>query len=307
MTAAAPLHVVVATDEGFAMPTAVTLRSLADRGGGPFHVTVLHDSVSAATQEAVGRSVPDEEIELSWVDVSGFHVGASRPTHLTAATYFRLLVARALPSDVGRVLYLDVDVVVRRDLEPLLSVDLEGTAVAAVQSVHYPFVATRGAVNDWLELGADPSTPFFNAGVLVIDLDRWRSERIEERALDYLRSEHLGGGADQEALNVALAGRWKRLAPVWNQQTPMLSNDYGAHLVFTAAEIDEARRDPAVVHFQTRPKPWHRGCDHPWLSEWLKHAEAVDFDRVCDLRERSVTAEARWRVKRAASALMRGR
>jgi lipopolysaccharide biosynthesis glycosyltransferase len=300
-------HIVVATDDRFAMPTAVALRSLLINGGGPFHVTVLHDSISEEVRKRILRSLPSNDVEVSWVDAGNLDIPASGRTHLPVATYFRLWAADVVPADADRALYLDVDLIVRRDLAELWAWDLDGCAVAAVRSVNYPFVATHGAVDDWFLLGLAPETPFFNAGVLLIDLDRWRSEDVKRRALEYLRSPHLGAGADQEALNATLAGRWSQLPPVWNQQTEMLSYHLGADLLFPPAELTAARGDPAIVHFQAWLKPWHRGCRHPFQAEWSQHATRVSFERVSNIRQRSMRDEAQWRVHRAACALVRGR
>ena len=300
-------HVVVATDENFAMPTAVTLRSLLVHGGDGWAVTVLHNGLSIDAIDGIVAALPATDHELSWHDVSGFVHGATTPSHLPDSTYFRLQMGAALDPSVERALYLDVDMLVRRDLRPLWDIELGGSPLAAVQSVNYPWVGTRGAVDDWAELGLDPRARFFNAGLLLVDLDAWRRDEVAERALDYLRSPHCGKGADQEALNVATSGTWLPLDPTWNQQTPMLDNQHGAHLFFDADAIDEARTDPAIVHFQTRPKPWHRGCVHPWRDEWVEVAEATVFRPITDLRERSVADEWRWRTRRAASALVKGR
>lgn len=302
-----PLHVVVATDENFAMPTAVTLRSLLTNGGGDIAVTVLHDGLSLDTIDAILSSIPQPFPAVNWFDVSDFDVQPTTASHLPDSTYFRLRLADALPLSATRALYLDVDVLVRHPLTDLYRFDLSGSVLAAVQSVNYPHVATRGAVNHWHRLGLDPRAPFFNAGVLLVDLDRWRRDGIADAALDYLRSPHCGKGADQEALNVACSRRWLELDPTWNLQTPMLDDQHGAHLLFDRDAIDAARTDPRIVHFQTRPKPWHRGDDHPWRREWLDVAGGTAFEAVADLRERTLADEWRWRTRRAASALVKGR
>jgi lipopolysaccharide biosynthesis glycosyltransferase len=299
--------VVVATDAAFAMPTAVTLRSLISRGGGPFRITVIHDSLDAESRERILRSLPNSDHELKFVDSTPFVINRSRSNHLPVATYFRLFMEDVLPNSQGRVLYLDVDVLVRRDLTPLWDLEIQDNVVAAVQSVHYPFAATRGAVNDWRNLGLAPDARFFNAGMMLVDLERWRLAGVKQSALRYLESDSLGAGADQEALNVVLSGQWQALAPTWNQQTPLLSDHHGAHLIFSEQAIEEARTDPAIVHFQTRPKPWHRGCTHRWRRDWLACAVAVDFEQTEGIRERTPRAEAWWRAKRAASAILKGR
>ena len=302
----APLPVVVATDEAFAMPTAVTLRSLVLTGG-PVAITVIHDGLSLDSMDAIVGSLPPGEFTLDWFRVGDLGIRPTTASHLPDSTYYRLWLGEALPERVTRALYLDVDVLVRRPLTPLLEIDLEESVLAAVQSINYPWVATRGAVRAWPSLGLDPRAPFFNAGVLLVDVARWRAEGVASAAIDYLHSPACGPGADQEALNVVCSGRWRQLDPTWNQQTPMLDDQHGAHLLFDDDTLDAARKDPRIVHFQTRPKPWHSGGDHPWRDEWLAIAADTRFGVVTDLRERSRVDEWRWRTRRAASALVKGR
>jgi lipopolysaccharide biosynthesis glycosyltransferase len=87
---------------------------------------------------------------------------------------------------------------------------------------------------------------YFNAGVLLIDLDRWRHERISERALEFLEKHPTTPYADQDALNVACDGRWKHLDHKWNFQ---------AH-DSQRFERTEKRLRPAILHFVMAAKPW---------------------------------------------------
>ena len=299
-------HVVVATDENFAMPTAVTLRSLVENGGGPFAISVLHNGLRTDVRDRITASVPGAGWTIDWHDVSHFDVRPTTASHLPDSTYFRLRLADAIPDDVTRVTYLDVDVLVRRDISALWEDDLNGATIGAVRSVHFPFVGSRGAINDWRVLGLDPRAPFFNAGVLAVDMDRWRANATADATLRYLRSTHCGHGADQEALNAVTEGQWHEFAPAFNQQTPLLDDKHGAHLFHRDDEIDTARADPAIVHFQTRPKPWQRQCAHPWKDAWVEVARQTEFDPIVGLRERSVRDELRRRTRRAASALVKG-
>jgi lipopolysaccharide biosynthesis glycosyltransferase len=301
-----PHHVVVATDENFAMPTAVTLRSLVQNGGGPFAISVIHDGLTTDARDRITASIDNGEGTLEWLDVSDFDVRPTTASHLPDSTYYRLRLADALPDDVARAVYLDVDVLVCRDISPLWEEDLGNNTIGAVQSVHFPFIGSLGAIRDWRILGLDPRGAFFNAGVLAVDVARWRSEAVADATLDYLRSPHCGHGADQEALNAVAAGHWHPFAPALNQQTPLLDDGYGAHLIHSDDEIDTARTDPAIIHFQTRPKPWHRDCPHPWKNAWTAVARQTAFDNIVDLRQRTPRDELRRRTRRAASALVRG-
>ena len=126
------------------------------------------------------------------------------------STLARLFVGRVLPEDVHRVLYLDCDTLPLEDLSALEQFDLKGCPLAMVQEPTARHSRKR-------ELGLTPEQPYFNAGVLLIDLDRWRAEGTEKTVLDYYREK---GGAllapDQDALNGALAGHICPLPPRYN-------------------------------------------------------------------------------------------
>jgi lipopolysaccharide biosynthesis glycosyltransferase len=106
--------------------------------------------------------------------------------------------------------------------------------------------------------------PYFNSGVMVIDLQAWRAARIEQCCLEAAsRLQHRTKWLDQHVLNTCLAGRWGLLPPVWNKQFFLdLFPDWRCS-PYEEAEFQEARSQPAIIHFCTKTKPWHAFCDHP--------------------------------------------
>jgi lipopolysaccharide biosynthesis glycosyltransferase len=299
-------QLVVATDAAFALPTAVTLRSLyLQEGCEDIEVTVLHDGVDADLRQRVDASLPADAPPLRWVAADISVLGELPSYHLPPSTWFRLLAVDVLPPDVDRFVYLDVDVLVRQPLNPLWDVDLDGRPLGAVRSVNYPSMGTWGAFDHWRRYGIDPRLPFFNAGMLVVDVDGWNASDATARIVGLMGSGDIRGG-DQQALNVAFAGRWTELDPIWNQQTPLLHDGRGGHLLYDDATIERAREAPAVIHFLDRPKPWHEDCTHPFRELWRAEAAATAFAPV-SLERRRLTEVVRWRLKRAASALIKGR
>ena len=116
------------------------------------------------------------------------------------------------------------------------------------------------------EFGLTARTPYFNAGVLVVDVERWRAAGIGDAVCDFLRANwqqiHRG---DQDALNVVLADRRHTLDLTWNQ-TASIQSDRGLdHIVLPADEIDRLRAEPKLVHFTGRrgKKPLDRPNDPP--------------------------------------------
>jgi lipopolysaccharide biosynthesis glycosyltransferase len=160
------------------------------------------------------------------------------------------MMAEVIPRTVRRVLYLDADIIVCDDIAPLQEKDLNGAAVGAVLDCLDMKIKT--GVRLWTsEL---PSvTNYLNAGVLLIDLEKWREDRIPEKAMDYLRKYPQSPLSDQDALNVACDGKWEQLNARWNVIDDLTTEILGTNI----------REGPAIVHFAGPLKPWQVGVLHP--------------------------------------------
>jgi lipopolysaccharide biosynthesis glycosyltransferase len=228
------------------MQLATALRSLveANRRWWPIDVHVFSDGILETTKERILGSLPDGSVCLNWlpVDASRFR-GFATMGHVSKVTFARLLMPQMLPASLGRILYLDADLLVLEDLWDLWNTTLEG--------------ALLGAVTDGLDIriksgaaGTEEAPrvrTYFNAGVLLIDLERWRQEQVAEKALEYLRQNPGTMYADQDALNVVCDTRWKLLDPRWNTQL-----DTGDKQISAIT----AERPPGIVHFVWNQKPW---------------------------------------------------
>lgn len=243
----------MAVDEPYAGPLCVTVASvLAHLGSGVgLDLYVMESGLATDTRRALADAW-DDRVTLHWVAVDAAEVAAlSRHGYMTSpAANFRLLAASHLPRDVSKVLYLDADLLVRKDIVEIWERDMRGKIVLAVQD---SYIQT-GPANE----------PYFNSGVMVIDLEAWRAARIEDACLDAAsRHRHRTKWLDQHVLNLCLAGRWGALPPAWNKQFALdLFPDWRCS-PYDEQEFMDARRDPAIIHFCTRTKPWHPVCDHP--------------------------------------------
>jgi len=120
------------------------------------------------------------------------------PWFLSHATLYRLFAPDFLPANLKRVIYLDCDIVVRESLLGLWQTDLNGVLVGCVQNVTEPWFACVPQL-PWKERGLPPDAPYFNAGVLVIDTDAWRRERVGERVLEVLSTFEATNALDSES------------------------------------------------------------------------------------------------------------
>lgn len=270
------MHIVLACDEVYAPQLATCLLSIVEsnRSMWPLKAYVLTDSISDEIQRKVYKSLPAGSVSISWIPVTlaGFREFATAE-HISAMTFARILMPSKVPESVSRVLYLDVDILVLGDLRPLWETDLGGCPL--------------GAVLDGMESHLKNDTPgfegvprvtsYFNAGVLLIDLPRWRQLDISNRTLDYLRAYPKSPYSDQDALNVACDERWKQLASHWNYQD---------HINTKIEDLAENLK-PRIVHFVTSLKPWNVKCLNRNASLYNSYRNRTEFRQT--LTVRSVT------------------
>ncbi len=240
---------VMACDSAFAMPLATALRSIADANPceWPFEVHVLSHGFSEETRKRVSGSLPTGSAVINWhmVDLALLENFAISE-HVSRMTYARLLIPYFLNADVPKVLYLDSDVLALGELAPLWNTDLDGRVVGAVLDDLDPCIKSDKAGLERVPRVAN----YFNAGVLLIDLNRWRNEQVSEKALQYLSKYPRARFWDQDALNVVCDGRWQQLDARWNFQ------DLAGRLEGMETKLVSADPRPGIVHFVSNAKPW---------------------------------------------------
>ena len=173
------------------------------------------------------------------------------------ANYFRLLAPRVLPSNISKILYLDSDIIVRRSLRDLWSVDLRDHALAAVECSYWD------PKEDFF-VKLPSGAKYFNSGVLLINLDYWRQNNVYERTVAFVKEyPERVNLYDQDALNAILAFCWISLPAIWNEQA--------RSKLSRPALRDKHVLDPAIVHFVGFDKPWYWSCNHPFRYEYHKY------------------------------------
>ena len=193
------------------------------------------------------RALHVDEQQFDRVYVSG---------HVSWATYARFLLGELLPADARTVLYLDSDLIVVGPLDGIL----DGSASASGDTRPIVRAVPRDSGHHLEEFGFR-SDRYFNAGVLLVDLEQWRLEGIQNQL--FQRAEQLFGKLhlwDQDVLNLVLEGKWSELP---------------GHLNETA--LENKSKDARIVHFVGGTKPWMVGGHHPYRDEYQSYRALTPF------------------------------
>lgn len=270
------MDIVACTDKRFVMVTGVMLQSVCVNNTDTtitFHLIVDKsvDDSRIADLKGVVQPYKNKLIVVYRVDEQNYSNMPKVQNHptITNATYYRLDIASILPNDIEKVLYLDGDIICRKSLMALWETDIANYAVAAVPDYDEEVIRKL----DYLHLST--WNGYFNAGVLLINLKYWRDHHLSGIFYEVIDKEgNILRNGDQDVLNYVLNEKKLSLPLKYNLASGWLMVREGYDKQKYAEELQDARRDPVMVHY-TSSKPWyayHR-YPHPFRSTFFKYRD----------------------------------
>lgn len=206
--------------------------------------------------------------------------------HLTVATYFRLCFSELLPKDINEIIFLDSDIVVLGSLADMIPKDFNQ------QNYLY-------AVDHLLELEELSrlkemnfnGEKYFNAGVLYINLKKWREEKVHLLFQDILNKHNSKIlWADQDVLNIAFEDSWGELDFKYN--------------AFGLTEKDDTQ-DYRIIHYTGSSKPWHFRNKHPYKNLYWKYLKMTPFKRYIP-EDLTVINVIKWMIPNKIKEIIKG-
>jgi len=272
-----PIIIACAADDAFAMPLTVMVCSLLSNLDKQRQILlfVIDGGLANFRKQKIAKSFDSKNISIKWVSPEHYSFSKLKISgHIQPAAYFRILLPQLLPNSIKKVIYLDGDLLVLGDIVQLWDLDITDTFLLAVQDMGEPYVSSPRALNNFEELGIPADYRYFNSGVMVINLDHWRAERISLLALNYLeKNKAIIRWWDQDALNAVLAGRWSELDPRWNQIPHIFEYPSWEESPFDKETYYRIITNPFIIHFATSSKPWHYDCKHPAKKTFFEYLD----------------------------------
>jgi len=162
-------------------------------------------------------------------------------SHVTEATYYRLFIEKYLPSYVDTVVYLDADTICINN--PIYDLRLEISKLINseyILSARVEIPIGDSELMKRLNLTGD----YFNAGVMILDLNKWRKVNFKEKLISKMDEiKNLIIHWDQDVLNSVINGKFLKLDKIYN---------------FPSSEISEKNfsEDIKIIHYLGSNKPW---------------------------------------------------
>lgn len=277
------LVVVAAADHSFAMPLAAMVKSVLSNLS-PDRLMVLYVIDGGLGEELRSRlleSWGSARLIVYWLQPEFSALQRMKVTgHVNVLTYSRLLIPDLLPTRHQKAIYLDCDIIVLGNLGEIWDRDPGAHHLLAVQDMTAPwmcsetalanfeacrpYLSAAQALTNFRELNIPPNTKYFNAGLLLLNLKKWRATDAARRIIEYLRDhpEHVRWW-DQDGLNAILHRDWDKLDLAWNQIPHIFRYPSWRESPFGEADYQAITEHPKAIHYSARSKPWHGDNTHP--------------------------------------------
>lgn len=209
--------------------------------------------------------------------------------HLSIETMYRLTATEVLPDSVDKILWLDGDIVINKSLKNLYETDIEDYYLCACKG--------RGKVENYnIRLGLPKEYVYFNAGVLLLNIQKMRMDNILDRfkniVLEY--GDRLTW-MDQDILNIAFCHGGVRYLPseIYNCQI-------GRDFKLNKSQYKTFIETCCVMHFAAAAKPWNNtyinGMEKLYWKYALKDRRYMEYVRFM-LFAPVVSAYKRFRIR----------
>lgn len=284
-------HVAYACDENYIEQTMVSMASLMEHN--QTHKIVIYLIESKIGRESLQKICHlVEQYKQSFICIAlddllkGIDLTLDERHPKTI--YAKLFLDQVCEAD--RILYLDSDTVIASSLEDLWKMDFQDAYIAGVAMPYTTDIKRK--------LGLTSETDYFCDGILLINLDLWRKEKIAERCRKYIEKNNGNPYMLSEGVVNAVVGTHRVTLPpkynvmsvvlLWNEK--QIKQLFSVSHFYTQEQIEQARKNPIIIHYLNELfiRPWYKNSDHPFRCNYIAWRKKLGWGMPVKKRKRSM-------------------
>ena len=257
------IPIFLSSDNNYAPFAATTIASICDNTKSFCDFYILDDGISDENKEKIcklKKQFDNFTVEFIQIKTDKYFKNFITESYITMATYYRLIIAD-LFTHLNKVLYIDVDIIAKGDISELYKTDLGESILGAVRDQGDKQYIDKLKEN----IEMDDSSSYFNAGVLLINLKKWREQNITQKLFEIEKKYH--GKLlcnDQDILNKFFENNYKELPVCFNS-------------MLTA-------KNAIIRHFYSRIKPWHV-LESLCVNEYEEFRLFWHYAKLCEITD----------------------
>jgi len=259
------INITMSTDDNYCMHACSLIMSILENSGKDyykFYIFYSNSGLSKRNRDYLIKFFKDNNCKLIFKEIDKeIFSGLTCPiAHISEAANYRIASFEMIPED--RVIYLDLDMIVLSDIKKLFNFKIGNSVL--------------GAVSDYA-MGLFSRRKYFNSGMLLVDLKKWREQKYSEKVISYMRNnDGLLGCPDQDALNYVLKNDWVSLPLKFNRQK-IVYELKAKDMSISKSLRKELLNKPAIIHYTGPIKPWHFRYVFPDKSKYIKNIKKTKW------------------------------
>lgn len=265
-----------AADDNYARHLGKSMLSLfeSNKAFANIEVFVLDCGIEDVNKNKLISIAKDYKRDISFVSMEKYvaslelNMGTRK---IAIASYARLFLASVIPESFNKVLYLDCDTIVLEDLRKMWSIDIEAYMLAGVRDTVDKYFLKK--------IGLTQDDYYINAGIVIINLESWRKENLQEKLLAFIKEydgkvPHHDQGTINAICNkriLVIAAKYNVTSNFYSFSSETIKKIYSMKDYYSQMDLDEARQKPGILHFTTGlvGRPWEENCSHPMKEKYL--------------------------------------
>ena len=279
MKAIQPIVIVVACDNHYMPLLAALIKSIEVNHHTEEHIHffILDDGISQRNKIKLTGSVSPRVFTIHWVAKDKvIPDGMSIPydnSSYPLIIHMRMFIPYFIPPEYEKVIYMDVDMIVNDDISKLWNTDLKEFIIAAVIDVRIRKFDSPNAVQNYIQLGFDADTKYFNSGLMLMNTRSWREKNLTPKVFECIEENRKYANLpDQYGLNVIFANAWLEIDTKWSWSAAEWNPD--------ASLIHFIWRKPIYKTYMFEKRYQEMFYKYLNLTQWKGFVPITEFKRL---------------------------
>ncbi len=267
-----PVVIAFSVDNNYALFIPVTIKSI-EKHSNPnrlYKIFVLGNKISDKNAQNILK-LQSKNIKIKIININDYVVKENIDTfrtlmHINTATYYRFFIPEIL-KDYKKALYLEADQILLDDVAHLFDTNLNNQSLGVIPQPQYQGTQSQS----WQHycrhtLKMTNYEVYFNAGVLVMNLEKLRKNHFRKKALELAQTKNFTY-LDQDILNFMFSNDCTVISHAWNVEIFILRQK-------------PKYTTPKLIHFTAYYKPWNTSKPNqnsfPYSDLFWEYARQTD-------------------------------
>mgnify|MGYP001063833606 CR=1 FL=1 len=204
-------------------------------------------------------------------------------TRKNKKSYYKLFWDIVITDKLSRLIYIDCDTVVQREITNLVNINMRGNVLGMV---------CDALITDEAELiGIKQNDYYYNSGMILFDADKWISDKCSSRVMEHAKKNNSYGTVDQDLINIEFCNQITKLPICYNVQSIHMITDSVTYCrefkrknYYNICEINQGIKEACIIHFLKfiGKNPWDKGSKHPCRKIFFEYLQNTPWKELAE-------------------------